>query len=141
MEKTRYQQGIDVIKELTVPDNKEVASVDKLVNEFKELAPDLEGYIVEFAFGEIYTREGLTNKQRTLATISSLATLGTEPQLELHINTGLTIGLTPKEIVGTVVHLIPYVGFPRVLNALKVVKRVFAQRDVKMTDNEMQPQV
>jgi 4-carboxymuconolactone decarboxylase len=79
---------------------------------------------------EIYSREGLTNEQRTIATIASLVTLGTEPQLELHINTGLTIGLTPKEIVGTIVHLIPYTGFPRVLNALKVVKKVFAQRNV-----------
>jgi 4-carboxymuconolactone decarboxylase len=63
-----------------------------------------------------------------------------EPQLELHINTGLTIGLTPKEIVGTIVHLIPYTGFPHVLNALKIVKKVFAQRNVKVNDQEMQPQ-
>jgi 4-carboxymuconolactone decarboxylase len=63
-----------------------------------------------------------------------------EPQLELHINTGLTIGLTPKEIVGTIVHLIPYTGFLRVLNALKIVKKVFAQRNVKVNDQEMQPQ-
>ena len=48
-----------------------------------------------------------------MVTIASLVTLGTEPQLELHINVGITIGLTPKEIVGTIVHLIPYTGFPR----------------------------
>ncbi|MDQ0970550.1 alkylhydroperoxidase/carboxymuconolactone decarboxylase family protein YurZ [Neobacillus niacini] len=82
--------------------------------------------------------KSLSNEQRTIATIASLVTLGTEPQLELHINTGLTIGLTPKEIVGTIVHLIPYTGFPRVLNALKIVKKVFAQRNVTMNGQEKQ---
>ena len=109
-----------------------------IVAAFKDIAPDLESYIVEFAFGDIYSREGTTQHQKTIATIASLVTLGTEPQLELHINVGITIGLTPQEIVGTVVHLIPYTGFPKVLNALKIVKRVFAQRNVKIDDLAMQ---
>ncbi|WML52442.1 carboxymuconolactone decarboxylase family protein [Neobacillus sp. PS3-12] len=134
METNRYQRGLDIIKEYTLTDNEEIGTHMDIVAAFKDLAPDLESYIVEFAFGDIYSREGLTNKQRTIATIASLVTLGTEPQLELHINTGITIGLTPKEIVGTIVHLIPYTGFPRVLNALKLVKKVFAQRNVKMND-------
>ena len=60
--------------------------------------------------------------------------------MELHINVGITIGLTPNEIVGTVVHLIPYAGFPKVLNALKIVKRVFAQRNVEVKKVELQHQ-
>ncbi len=133
MEKTRYEQGVDIIREYTLTDNEEIGTHKDIVAAFKDLAPDLESYIVEFAFGDIYSREGLTKQQQTMVTISSLVTQGTEPQLELHINTGLTIGLTPKEIVGTIVHLIPYTGFPRVLNALKIVKKVFAQRDVKVS--------
>ena len=140
MEKDRYQRGLDIINEITVTDNKEIGTHMDIVAAFKDLAPDLESYIVEFAFGDIYTREGTTPQQKTIATIASLVALGTEPQLELHINVGITIGLTPKEIVGTVVHLIPYTGFPKVLNALKIVKKVFAQRNVQMNDKEMQPQ-
>ena len=140
MEKTRYQRGLDIMNEITLTDNKEIGTHADIVAAFKDLAPDLENYIVEFAFGDIYSREGLTKQQQTMATIASLVTLGTEPQLELHINVGITIGLTPKEIVGTIVHLIPYVGFPRVLNALKIVKKVFAQRNVKINDEELQPQ-
>ncbi|MCM3588371.1 carboxymuconolactone decarboxylase family protein [Mesobacillus maritimus] len=132
MEKTRYEKGVEIIKEITVTDNKEIGTHMDIVNAFKDLAPDLESYIVEFAFGDIYSRDGLTKQQQTMSTIASLVTLGTEPQLELHINVGITIGLTPKEIVGTIVHLIPYVGFPRVLNALKIVKKVFAERNVQM---------
>ena len=138
MEKTRYQRGVDIINEITVTDNKEIGTHMDIVAAFKDLAPDLESYIVEFAFGDIYSREGTTQQQKTMVTIASLVTLGTEPQLELHINVGITIGLTPKEIVGTIVHLIPYAGFPKVLNALKIVKRVFAQRNVKIDDLAMQ---
>jgi len=138
METNRYQRGLDIINEITVTDNKEIGTHMDIVAAFKDLAPDLESYIVEFAFGDIYSREGTTQQQKTIATIASLVTLGTEPQLELHINVGITIGLTPKEIVGTIVHLIPYTGFPKVLNALKIVKRVFAQRNVKIDDLAMQ---
>ena len=101
MEKTRYQRGLDIMNEITLTDNKEIGTHADIVAAFKDLAPDLENYIVEFAFGDIYSREGLTKQQQTMVTIASLVTLGTEPQLELHINVGLTIGLTPKEIVGT----------------------------------------
>lgn len=134
MEKTRYQKGLDIINKITVTDNKEIGTHMDIVAAFKDIAPDLESYIVEFAFGDNYSREGTTQQQKTIATIASLVTLGTEPQLELHINVGITIGLTPEEIVGTVVHLIPYTGFPKVLNALKIVKKVFAQRNVKIND-------
>ncbi|MFJ8063692.1 carboxymuconolactone decarboxylase family protein [Psychrobacillus sp. NPDC096426] len=130
----RYQRGLDIINEYTLEGNNEISTVSQIQEAFKDLAPDLDNFIVEFGFGDIYSREGLTNQQRTIATIASLVTLGTEPQLELHINSGLNIGLTPKEIVGTVVHLLPYTGFPRVLNALKIVKKVFAQRNVKIDD-------
>ena len=130
----RYQRGLDIINEYTLEGNNEISTVSQIQEAFKDLAPDLDKLVVEFGFGDIYSREGLTNQQRTIATIASLVTLGTEPQLELHINVGITIGLTPKEIVGTVVHLIPYTGFPKVLNALKIVKKVFAQRNVKIND-------
>src|SRR5699024_12575292 len=87
-------------------------------------------YVNEFAFGNIYSQEGLDYRQRAISTISALVTLGTEPQLELHINVALTVGLTPQEISETIMHLLPYVGFPKVLNALKIVKRVYKERDV-----------
>ncbi|MGV9867703.1 carboxymuconolactone decarboxylase family protein [Rhodococcus koreensis] len=89
--------------------------------------------MVEFAFGDIYTREGMTKKEQSLVTISSLVTLGTDPQIELHVNTALTVGLTKEDIVGAITHLIPYIGFPRVLNALNIVKSVLSQRGFDST--------
>ncbi|MDR7074033.1 carboxymuconolactone decarboxylase family protein [Fictibacillus barbaricus] len=128
MEKNRYKNGLDKLMEYTLTDNNDISTHLKISEDLEDIAPDVAKYIIEFAYGEIYSREGLSNKQRALVTISSLVTQGTEPQLELHINTGLTAGLTKEEIVESITHLIPYTGFPRVLNALTVAKKVFAMR-------------
>ncbi|MQR94178.1 carboxymuconolactone decarboxylase family protein [Fictibacillus phosphorivorans] len=136
MEKDRYQNGLDKLMEYTLTDNKDISTHLKISDDLQDIAPDVGKYIIEFAYGEIYSRAGLTNKQRALVTISSLVTQGTEPQLELHINTGLTAGLTKEEIVESITHLIPYTGFPRVLNALTVAKKVFSMRDEEVTESK-----
>ncbi|MBD5458426.1 MAG: carboxymuconolactone decarboxylase family protein [Lachnospiraceae bacterium] len=79
----------------------------------EDIAPDLGRYIVEFAFGDIYPRTGLTLQEREMITITSLLTSGgCEPQLEVHINGSLNV------------------GFPRVLNAVFVAKKVFGEREI-----------
>ena len=126
----RYERGMEIIRKYE--DKSENPAYSITFEDLMDLDSELEDYIVEFAFGDIYSRETLSHKQKTLITISSLATQGLEPQMRLHVNTGLTIGLTPKEIVNAIIHLLPYTGFPRVLNALKVAKDVFTQRGVKV---------
>ncbi|MBW3110433.1 carboxymuconolactone decarboxylase family protein [Bacillus sp. MCCB 382] len=128
MNESRYQHGLDKLMEYTLTENKDISTHLKISEALEDIAPDVGKYIIEFAYGDIYSRSGLTNKQRAIVTISSLVTQGTEPQLELHINTGLTAGLTEEEIVESITHLIPYTGFPRVLNALTVAKKVFEMR-------------
>src|SRR5690625_3715483 len=102
--------------ELTKPDSDNPTGHMDIGEGFKDIAPDLSKYVVEFAFGDIYARPGIDNKQKVLTTISALVAQGT-PQIEMHIKTGLTVGLTPEEIVGCIMHLIPYTGFPLALNA------------------------
>lgn len=132
METSRYQKGLDKLMEFTATDNKEASTHLKITENFKDIAPDVSKFMIEFTYGDIYTRPGLDNKQRALVTISSLVTQGTEPQLELHLNTGLTAGLTPEEIIETFIQLLSYTGFPRVLNAIEVARKVFAQRGVSV---------
>jgi len=136
MANDRYQKGIKKIQEFTLTHSAENPAGEMDIGEgFKDIAPELSKYVVEFAFGEIYSRPGLNNKQKVLTTISALVAQGT-PQIELHINSGLTVGLKPEEIVGCIVHLIPYTGFPRVLNALKVAQKVFEERGVFVTTSD-----
>lgn len=133
METSRYQKGINKIMEFTDPNSQTNAAQLKIEENLRDIAPDVSRFMIEFAYGEVYTRSGLDNKQRMLITISSLVTQGMFPQLEIHINGSLTAGLTPDEIIETFIHLLPYVGFPRVLNAVDVAKKVFAQRGVAVT--------
>jgi len=133
MAEDRYQKGIKKIQEFTKTHNEENPTGEMEIGEaFKELAPDLSKYVVEYAFGDIYSRPGLDNKQKVLTTISGLVAQGM-PQIEIHINSGLNVGLTPEEIVGCIMHLLPYTGFPRVLNALKVAQKVFDEHGVSVT--------
>ncbi|MGO1470201.1 MAG: carboxymuconolactone decarboxylase family protein [Tissierella sp.] len=132
MSNDRYEKGIKKIQEFTVShDAKNPTGEMEIGEAFKDIAPDLSKYVVEFAFGDIYSRPGLDNKQKVLTTISSLVSQGM-PQIEIHINSGLNVGLTPEEIVGCIVHLLPYTGFPRVLNALKVAQKIFDERGINI---------
>jgi 4-carboxymuconolactone decarboxylase len=133
---TPHARGVSKLQEYTLRESGVAATHLKIAEDLNDIAPDVGKYIIEFGYGEIYSRPGLTNQQRTLITIASLVTQGTERELELHINTGLTAGLTSTEIVETVIHLIPYTGFPRVLNALYVVKKVFKQRQIETSQHE-----
>lgn len=126
----RFERGMEIIREYE--DKSESPSYSITFDNLMDLDPELENYIVEFAFGDIYSREELSHKTKTLLTISSLVTQGLEPQLRLHVNTGLTVGITLNEIVSSIIHLLPYTGFPRVLNALNIAKSVFEERAVKV---------
>ncbi len=64
-----------------------------------------------------------------MITITSLLTAGgCEPQLEVHINGALNVGVPPEKIIETFLQCIPYTGFPRVLNAVFTARRVFQSR-------------
>ncbi len=121
----RFQRGWQRLMEVDADGG------ERVVKSLEDVAPDLGRYVVEFAFGEIYRRPVLDLQQRQLITISALTTLGgAEPQLEVHVNASLNVGLTAREVVEAILHCIPYTGFPRVLNAIFVAKRVFTQRNV-----------
>ncbi len=123
MENTRFTQGMEQLKAI---DGK---GGENVIKSLEDIAPDLGKFIVEFAFGDIYTREGLTTKEREMITLSSLLTAGgCEPQLEVHINGALNVGISPEKVIETFLQCIPYTGFPKVLNAVFVAKKVFAER-------------
>lgn len=104
-------------------------SADKVLHALDDIAPDVSKYIMEFAFNDIYDRPGLNLKQREMITITSLLTQGdTVPELEVHINGSLNVGLTKQEIIETFIQCIPYVGFPKVLNAISVARNIFEKK-------------
>ncbi len=99
-----------------------------------DIAPDFARLIVEFPYGDIYSRPGLSPKQRQIATIASLVTLGNAPtELKAHIQGSLNVGCTRDEIVEVIMQMAVYAGFPAAVNALLVAKAVFAELDQKQS--------
>ena len=121
----RFEQGWE---QLAKVDGK---GGEGVINALEGIAPDLGRYIIEFAFGDIYTRKGLSLQERELITLASLLTMGgCEPQLRVHINGALNVGISRERIVEAFMQCIPYVGFPRVLNAVFVAKDIFTAKEV-----------
>ncbi|BBE72532.1 carboxymuconolactone decarboxylase family protein [Oharaeibacter diazotrophicus] len=101
----------------------------RVVDALADVAPDFATYLLEFPFGDIYDRPGLSLRDREIATIAALAALGNAtPQLEVHVHAGLNVGLTREEIVEVLMQMAVYAGFPAALNGLFAAKRVFAER-------------
>ncbi|GGI96400.1 carboxymuconolactone decarboxylase family protein [Paenibacillus hunanensis] len=122
-EESRYDRGWNKLRSM----HGELG--EQVIASFQDIAPDLGKYVIEYAFGDIYSRPILDDRQRQLVTIASLTTLGgCETQLRVHVNASLNVGLTPAEIAEAIIHCSPYTGFPRVLNAMTVAKEVFQQR-------------
>lgn len=118
---SKYDRGLELLSK--VDGDGGVSVIESL----REVAPDVGRYIVEFAFGEIYDRDALTLRDRELATIASLCTQGAcEPQLKVHIRGALHSGMTQEEVIETFIQLIPYVGFPRVLNAISIARELMS---------------
>ena len=120
----RLEQGIKNLQEI------DGEAGERVIESLETIAPDVGRYILEFAFGDIYNKDTLSFREREIVTITSLLTQGdTKNQLMVHINGSLNGGITEEEIIEIFTHCIPYVGFPRVLNAITSAKEVFASRN------------
>ena len=94
--------------------------------------PELMTILQRFIFGEVFYIGNLNDKTRELITITALTTNQTLPQLKAHTNAALNIGVKPIEIREIVYQLAPFIGYPRVLNALDTINSVFRSRNIKL---------
>jgi 4-carboxymuconolactone decarboxylase len=103
------------------------AAGEHVLASLADIAPDFARYIVEFAYGEIYTRPGLDLRSREIAVIAALTSMGNaQEELRVHLGGGaLRVGVTRKEIIEVIIQMALYAGFPATLNALAVAREVF----------------
>jgi len=94
--------------------------------------PELMTILQRFIFGEVFYTGNLTDASRELITITALATNQTLPQLRAHTNAALNIGVKPIEIREVIYQLAPFIGYPKVLNALDTMNAVFKERGIKL---------
>lgn len=126
MTSDRFKRGLEKLKEI------DGEAGEKVIEALEDISPDLARYTIEFPFGDIYSRSGLDLRSREIATIAALTALGhAAPQLKVHINAGLNVGLSETEIKEIIIQMAGYAGFPAALNAMFIAKEVFKNKSSK----------
>jgi 4-carboxymuconolactone decarboxylase len=126
MNSERFERGWKKLKEV------DGEAGEKVIESLRDIAPDLGKYTIEFPFGDIYSRPDLDLRSREIAVVAALTALGNAaPQLKVHINGALNVGVTRPEVVEIITMMAVYAGFPASLNGMAAAKDVFAERDAK----------
>jgi len=122
----RFARGLARLREI------DGEAGEKVLKALADIAPDLGRYVIEYPFGDVYGRPGLSTRDRQIATVAALTALGNAaPQLRVHIQAGLNVGLTREEIVEIMIQMSVYAGFPAALNGVFAAQEVFRDLDAR----------
>ena len=94
--------------------------------------PEMMDILQKFIFGDVFQTGDLTLKQREMITCITLATMQTLPQLKAHAGAALNVGVTPEELREVMYLTAPFIGFPKMLNAVATVNEVFKERGISL---------
>ena len=117
----RYERGLAKLRQI------DGEGGVKVVESLAGIAPDFARLLIEFPFGDIYSRPDLDLRSREIAVVAALTAMGNAaPQLKVHIQGALNVGVTRTEIVEVIMQMAVYAGFPAALNGLAAAREVFA---------------
>lgn len=120
----RYRRGLDKLREI------DGHAGEQVIASLAGIAPDFARYLIEFPFGDIYSRPGLDLRSREIAVVAALTAMGNAaPQLKVHLQGALNVGVTRQEIVEVIMQMAVYAGFLAALNGLTAAREVFAAVD------------
>jgi 4-carboxymuconolactone decarboxylase len=103
------------------------AHVDRAVAGTTDFTAPFQDLITRYAWGEIWARPGLTRAERSIITLTALATLRQEEELAMHTRAALRNGLTQEQIGEVLLQVAVYAGVPAANRAFAVAQRVFAE--------------
>jgi len=127
----RFETGSKLLKKI------DGAGGSAVVDSLADIAPDLGRFVIEYSFGDVYARPGLSLRERELVTVAACVALGTcVPQLRLHMQGYLNVGGTDEELVEVVIQMAVYAGFPAALNGLNVLRDALTEWGTATTDCE-----
>jgi 4-carboxymuconolactone decarboxylase len=113
----RYRRGREKLRE--VHGDRSLATVESL--------GDLGRLIVEVAYGEVYSRPGLTLRDRQIASVAALVATGRSSQLPVHLRSSLKAGLTADELREVIIQTATIAGFPPAMNAMATLKTILGE--------------
>ena len=126
MASERYEKALEMLGQIQGP---EVAAAMKA--DLEGISPAFAEYAMSASYGDVYPRGVLTLQQRQLINVAMLSAMGgADPQLRRHLHGALHVGVTPEEIVETIIQVVAYCGAPRGSNAMRAVGQVFKERGI-----------
>jgi len=118
----RYTRGWNKLNEIDGELGQQV------IESLEAIAPDFARYLIEFPFGDIYSRPALDLKLREIATVAALTALGNaQPQLRVHLQAALNVGCTKQELIEVLMQMAIYAGFPAALRGLLLAQEIFTE--------------
>jgi 4-carboxymuconolactone decarboxylase len=121
---TRYTRGYAKLQEI------DGQAGERVIAALADIAPDFARLLIEFPFGDIYSRPQLDLKSREIGVVAALTAMGNaQPQLKVHIHGALNVGCSRDEVLEIIMQMAVYAGFPAALNGLFAAKEVFAERE------------
>ncbi|MGH3155530.1 MAG: 4-carboxymuconolactone decarboxylase [Streptosporangiaceae bacterium] len=121
-EQRRRDQGMRVRREVLGD-----AHVDRAAAATTEFTAPFQDLITRYAWGEIWSRPGLSRAERSMVTLTALATLRQEEELAMHVRAALRNGLTPAQIQEVLLQVAIYAGVPAANRAFAIAQRVLAE--------------
>lgn len=119
----RFKRGWEKLKEI---DGQAGVNV---IESLKDISPDLAKYTIEYPFGDVYSREILDNRTKEIAVVAAMTAMGNaRPQLKVHINAALNVGVSEEELSEIMILMSVYAGFPSALNGTSALKEVIMER-------------
>ena len=103
------------------------AHVDRAVAGTTPFTADFQDFITRYAWGEIWSRPGLTRAERSMITLTALVVLRQDEELAMHLRAALRNGLGPDQIAEVLLHTAVYAGVPAANRAFAVAARVLAE--------------
>jgi 4-carboxymuconolactone decarboxylase len=117
-----YEEGMRVRREVLGDEH-----VDRAVEDSTDFTAPFQELITRYAWGSVWTREGLDRRTRSAITLAVLTALGREHELAMHVRAARTNGLTPEEISEVLLHTAVYAGVPASNAAFAIAQRVLAE--------------
>lgn len=114
---TRHEKGLAVQAKLYGDEVKKAMSA--LPGIYKDAVPDM---LTDFCFGDFYTRNGLTVKQRELSALVVLTALGADKQLSVHVIGALKAGNDKETLLAAMLQAAPYIGLPNAMTTINLIK-------------------
>lgn len=103
------------------------AYVDKATANADDFNRDFQRIVTEYCWGEVWTRQVLTDKQRSLNNLCIIATLNRAAEFEIHLRGALKNGCTPDEIRDTLIQVAVYAGIPAGVEAFRIARKVLTE--------------